>query len=107
MPNPASTLPCHGRSCTSCGRCTDWSYTGLAKDWEWIRNIREWETEDLQRWRSGNYCDQFELRAGAMCDRSNLYRASYIVRLVTLGTFDGSRLVRHLCSCASEKKKPS
>ena len=103
--NSVSTLPCHGRPCTTCGRCSDWYYTGRAEDWEWIRNIRKWNRDDLQLWRSGNYRDQFKLHKGATCNRSIHYKASYIVHYLTLGTFDGSLLVRHLCPCAPVKQK--
>ena len=96
------SLPCNGSRCNTCGRCRDWRYTGRPEDWIWIRNIRNWTEKEVRHWRSGNYRDEFELRHGATCTRSIHYRASYVLYYATLGTFDGSLLVRHLCSCAYE-----
>lgn len=92
-------LTCRGRQCDICGRCRDWYYTGGPEDWQWIRNFRHWDHHHTERWRKGNYADQFKLHRGTRCNRSIYYSASYLVRLVSFGAFDGSHLIGHLCVC--------
>ncbi len=98
-------LTCHGRQCAACGRCCDWYYDGDSNDWEWIRKFRDWDQNTVKRWRGGNYYDRFKLHKNAKCDRSIYYSASYFVRFITAGAFDGSHLVGHLCVCDSPNPK--
>ncbi|CAF3574898.1 unnamed protein product, partial [Rotaria socialis] len=98
-------LTCNGCQCVTCGRCCDWYYTGTPEDWQWIRDFRNWDHNSAERWRNGKYYDRFKLSNGAKCNRSLYYAASYIVRFVSLGTFDGSALLGHLCVCPREKQE--
>ncbi len=98
-------LPCYGRQCVTCGRCCDWRYTGHSEDWKWIRNFRDWDHNTAERWRNGSYYNKFKLNDGARCTRSFYYGASLFVRLVSLGTFDGSALLNHLCVCDPQKQR--
>ncbi|CAM4966644.1 unnamed protein product, partial [Rotaria socialis] len=92
-------LSCNGRQCAICGRCRDWYYAGVPEDWHWIRNFRNWDHDFAERWRNGEYHSKFKLRDGAECNRYSYYFVSEIIRVVSLGTFDGSALLGHLCLC--------
>ncbi len=96
-------LPCGGIQCEECGRCCDWRYTGHPQDWEWIRNFRNWDANEAERWRNGAYHSQFALKNGVKCNRSGHYTASSVLRWVTFGAFDGSALLGHLCVCDPHK----
>jgi hypothetical protein len=76
-------------------------YTGHPKDWEWIRNVRNWDKKATERWQNGTYHHQFERKNGATCTRSAYFNAGLFVRVVSFGIFDGSGLIGHLCSCKS------
>ena len=59
-PDPYPKLSCNGRHCTKCGRCRDWCYDGDPQDWQWIRNVRTWDSDTAQRWRDGDYYQHFQ-----------------------------------------------
>lgn len=58
---------CEGRHCAKCGKCRDWYFTGDADTWVWIRNHKNWNESDINRWRSGHVLEQFQCRDGNTC----------------------------------------
>ncbi|CAF4019518.1 unnamed protein product, partial [Rotaria sp. Silwood1] len=46
---------CKGRPCVRCNKCTDWRFDGDACTWYWIRDYKNWDPQDRNRWRNGAY----------------------------------------------------
>ncbi|CAF1027517.1 unnamed protein product [Adineta steineri] len=66
-PGTYEELNCKGRPCSKCGQCRDWYFTGDARAWRWIRNLKNWTMKDMNRWDNDRIYDYFERRDGATC----------------------------------------
>lgn len=60
-------LDCKGRPCILCGKCRDWYYANDLRNWQWIRNNKEWKDNDWKCWSENRIWEHFHRRDGATC----------------------------------------